>query len=140
MKHLPLAATALAIVAIIPACTATPPPRTAKPPVSTSTTVAVDFTSLEITIIRDYYGNHDHSHAPRGKGKHKSLPPGIAKNLARGKPLPPGIAKAYLPGDLVAALPPARRGYERVIVDGRIVLVEIATQVVRSVLYDIVVS
>jgi Ni/Co efflux regulator RcnB len=139
MNHLPLAATALAILAIIPACTAAPP-QTAKPPVSTSATAAVDFTSQEITIIRDYYRNHDHSQAPRGKGKHKSLPPGIAKNLARGKPLPPGIAKAYLPRELVAALPPPRRGHERVIVDGRILLVEIATQVVRGVLYDVIVS
>ena len=34
----------------------------------------------------------------------KRLPPGIAKNLARGKPLPPGIAKKFLPQDL--SLPP----------------------------------
>ena len=27
----------------------------------------------------------------------QSLPPGIAKNLARGKPLPPGIAKRAVP-------------------------------------------
>ena len=33
------------------------------------------------------------------------LPPGIAKNVARGKPLPPGIAKRALPADLLAVAP-----------------------------------
>ena len=34
---------------------------------------------------------------------YKPLPPGIVKNLARGKPLPPGIAKRMVPGGM---LPP----------------------------------
>ena len=33
------------------------------------------------------------------------LPPGIAKNVARGKPLPPGIAKKVLPPDLLVLAP-----------------------------------
>jgi len=33
------------------------------------------------------------------------LPPGIAKNVARGKPLPPGIAKRVVPAELVALGP-----------------------------------
>ena len=33
-------------------------------------------------------------------GNYKSLPPGIRKNLARGKPLPPGIAKQVAPNSL----------------------------------------
>lgn len=39
------------------------------------------------------------------------LPPGIAKNLARGKPLPPGIAKKYPPNAMLAQLP-YHPGYE----------------------------
>ncbi len=35
----------------------------------------------------------------------QALPPGIAKNVARGKPLPPGIAKRALPADLLAVGP-----------------------------------
>ena len=31
---------------------------------------------------------------------YSSLPPGIAKNLARGKPLPPGIAKKAVPAGM----------------------------------------
>jgi len=38
----------------------------------------------------------------------------------------------------VHALPAPPRGYERIIVDGRILLVEIATQVIHDVLTDIV--
>ena len=34
-----------------------------------------------------------------------TLPPGIAKNVARGKPLPPGIAKRAVPADLLALGP-----------------------------------
>ncbi len=34
-----------------------------------------------------------------------SLPPGIAKNLARGKPLPPGIAKKTVPASMLGQLP-----------------------------------
>ena len=65
------------------------------------------------------------------------MPPGIAKNLARGKPLPPGIAKRGLPSELIVQLPPVPDGYERVIVAGKILLVEIATQVVHDILVDV---
>ncbi|MBL1188575.1 hypothetical protein CIV90_26360, partial [Escherichia coli] len=36
---------------------------------------------------------------------YRSLPPGIAKNLARGKPLPPGIAKKMVPSSMLHDLP-----------------------------------
>ena len=100
--------------------------------------LAVVFSKDEIAIIHDYYAQH---HDDAGKGqqkrqKSKPLPRGIAKNLARGKPLPPGIAKQQLPNDLIQRLPPVRAGYERVIVDGQLVLVAIATQVIADVLAD----
>jgi hypothetical protein len=98
----------------------------------TSSAVGIKFTPTEIEIIRDYYEQGSH----KKKGGKGGLPPGIAKNLARGKPLPPGIAKQYLPGDLVRQLPPLPAGYERIIVAGKILLVEIATQVVHDVLTD----
>ena len=68
----------------------------------------------------------------------QGLPPGIAKNLARGKPLPPGIAKQQLPSDLVRLLPPVYPGYERIVVDGRVLLVDIATQMIHDVLMEAV--
>jgi hypothetical protein len=103
--------------------------------------IAVTFSKDEIALIRDYYLVRGLPDADRdGKKNQKGLPPGIARNLARGKPLPPGIAKQYLPDELIRALPPVRSGYERVVVDGRVLLVEVATQIVRDVLYDIVVD
>ncbi len=98
--------------------------------------VSVVFSDKEISIINSWYKDHGSSEGKRGK-KEKGLPPGIAKNLARGKPLPPGIAKKYLPTELNLMLPPPRRGFERIIVDGKVLLVEIATRVVHDILADI---
>lgn len=104
--------------------------------------VEVVFTQDEIRIISAWYRDHDAFPSQEGKtkkgGNPKGLPPGISKNLARGKPLPPGISMQQLPGELSAALPPAPRGYERGIVDGKVLLVEIATQIVHDVLSDAV--
>lgn len=99
----------------------------------------VVFTDKEISTIRAYYHDHGtpHSGNKKGKGK-KSLPPGIAKNLQRGKPLPPGIAKQVLPAGLIKVLPPAPRGFERIVVDGKVLLVEVATQVIHDVLEDLI--
>lgn len=66
-----------------------------------------------------------------------SLPPGIAKNVARGKPLPPGIAKRGLPRDLDAKLPTLREGLERVIVGDDVTIVETGTRIVVDVLEDV---
>ena len=101
--------------------------------------VTVEFSDEEIRLIGAWYEDHGSSAGHGGgKTKGKGLPPGIAKNLARGKSLPPGIAKQQLPHGLVHTLPAPPRGYERVIVDGRVLLVEIATQVIHDVLSDIV--
>jgi Ni/Co efflux regulator RcnB len=101
--------------------------------------ISVEFSDEEVRIIGAWYEEHD-SGAGRGGGKNrqKGLPPGIAKNLARGKPLPPGIAKQQLPDGLVHALPAPPRGYERIIVDGKVLLVDVATQVIHDILTDIV--
>ncbi len=101
--------------------------------------VEVIFSDGEIAIIGAWYQDRGHkrSHGNGGK-KAKGLPPGIAKNLARGKPLPPGIAKKYLPEGLRQLLPAPPQGYERIIVDGKVLLVEIATRVIHDILVDIV--
>ncbi len=99
--------------------------------------VAVVFSDKDISIIGTWYKDHASSQGKRGK-KAKGLPPGIAKNLAHGKPLPPGIAKQYLPNGLRDLLPPPPRGYERIIVDGKVLLVEIATRVIHDILVDVI--
>jgi hypothetical protein len=95
---------------------------------------SVSLSEADARMIRAYY-----SEDSRKKGRKKQgLPPGIAKNLQRGKPLPPGIAKQYLPQDLLVQLPRAGNGLEYIIVGGKLLLVEIATQIVRQILLDAV--
>jgi Ni/Co efflux regulator RcnB len=98
--------------------------------------ISVTFSDAEVRIITAWYD--DHGPRKSGKAKRGALPPGIAKNLARGKSLPPGIAKQHLPQELQHALPAAPAGYDRIIVDGKVLLVEVATQVIHDVLMDIV--
>jgi hypothetical protein len=94
------------------------------PPTEAKAAVSVTFTPAERDIIVKYYAAHPY--------RARSLPPGIAKNLARGKPLPPGIAKRALPAPLVAQLP-RRTGVEVTIYGDRIVLLQ-ASGVVVDVL------
>jgi hypothetical protein len=68
-------------------------------------------------------------------GPVSSLPPGIAKNLARGKPLPPGIAKRFDPR--LANQLPRYDGYEWKQIGRDVVLVAIATGIVYEVLRNV---
>jgi Ni/Co efflux regulator RcnB len=110
---------------------------------SDAQSLEVAFSIDEIATIRAYFGHESRAQPPRSKGRGNGggrsggLPPGIARNLERGKPLPPGIAKQHLPAGLVAELPPPPDGFERIILDGKILLVEIATQVIHDVLTDV---
>lgn len=65
-------------------------------------------------------------------GANPALPPGIQKNLARGKPLPPGIAKK-LDGRLLGQLP-RYQGYEWKQVGVDLILVAVATGLIYEVL------
>jgi hypothetical protein len=67
----------------------------------------------------------------------KALPPGIRKNLARGKPLPPGIAKQVAPSELVTRLS-LPRGYDVVEVGLDVFIVEAATSIVHDILMDVI--
>ena len=68
---------------------------------SASETAAVSasiiFRETDRATFHDYFATH--------KIAPQALPPGIAKNVARGKPLPPGIAKRTVPTDLLALGP-----------------------------------
>ncbi len=79
------------------------------------------FSAAERQIIFDFFTEHHY--------ETQGLPPGIAKNLARGKPLPPGIAKKQIPAKLQARLP-VRVGFEISIFGNRIVLLEASGLVV----------
>lgn len=67
----------------------------------TKVSVAVVFRAGDQATFRDYFRTHQITA--------QSLPPGIAKNVARGKPLPPGIAKRALPSGLLAIGPKVDR-------------------------------
>ena len=67
---------------------------------------------------------------------YSALPPGIRKNLARGKPLPPGIAKKMVPHDMLGRLP-YHPGYEWRMAGSDLILVAIATGIVADVLMDV---
>jgi Ni/Co efflux regulator RcnB len=64
---------------------------------------------------------------------YSSLPPGIAKNLARGKPLPPGIAKKMVPASMLGQLP-SYPGYEWRIAGDDLVLIALSTAIVTAVI------
>ena len=64
---------------------------------------------------------------------YQSLPPGIAKKVARGKPLPPGIAKKSLPASMLNELP-YYPGYEWRAVGDNLVLIALSTAVVTAVI------
>ena len=98
--------------------------------------VDVRFSNGELSIIRAYY--EQQAVAERNSKAGRSLPPGIARNLKRGKSLPPGIGKQALPGELIRQLPPAHDGFERIVVDGKVLLIEVATQVIHDVLSDVI--
>lgn len=90
----------------------------------------VRFTVEMETRIRDFYSANPASNA-------EALPPGIRRRLERGKPLPPGIAKKVAPDALIGRVDlPA--GYQLVEVGLDVLLVEVATQVVRGVLMDVI--
>ncbi len=92
--------------------------------------LSIRFSDSEIRIIDDYYRRYP-------AGNVQSLPPGIAKNLARGKPLPPGIAKKYLPNDLTRLLPAVRPGTNRLVVGSDILLIEASTGLILDVLNNV---
>ena len=68
-----------------------------------------------------------------GYRDYKPLPPGVAKNLAKGKPLPPGIAKKSVPANLARTLP-YHAGREWNIVGNDLVSVVSSTGMVASVI------
>jgi hypothetical protein len=80
--------------------------------------VTVVFRDNDRATFHNYFVTH--------KIAPQALPPGIAKNIARGKPLPPGIAKRAFPAELVAMVP-RQRGVTFYVVGDRVVAVRRGT-------------
>jgi hypothetical protein len=90
-------------------------PNKAKGPKNKPAVVTV-FREPDRGVFREYYRVH--------RGEVRALPPGIAKNLARGKPLPPGIVRAPVPEVILVRLPPRPAGYEVFLVGDRVVMLD----------------
>ena len=75
--------------------------------------VHVAFGTREVEILKTHY-----------RGKHASLPPGLAKKYARTGQLPPGWQKKMqpLPPALERTLPPLPAGYRRGVIDAHAVI------------------
>ena len=101
--------------------------------------------SSDDQVNRKNYGKPDHVESDISASRarslavnygltgYQSLPPGIAKNLARGKPLPPGIAKKAVPASMLGQLP-YYPGYEWRIVGDDLVLVALSTAIVTAII------
>ena len=89
----------------------------------------VRFLPEERRIIEDYY-------RPDKKGKHKGLPPGLAK---RGGNLPPGLQKRLepLPVDLDRKLTRLPEHYERVIVERDVILLDRRTNRILDIIENV---
>lgn len=92
----------------------------------TNVSVTLSTAGISISTARGYA-------VQAGATGYGSLPPGIRKNLARGKPLPPGIAKKMVPGPMLARLP-VHPGYEWRVAGNDLILIAIATGIVADVL------
>lgn len=90
---------------------------------------ALVYAGITATRAREY------AHATGFHG-YSELPPGIRKNLRRGKPLPPGIAKKVRSGAFFDALP-QHPGYEWQAAGSELILVSIATGVIADILFDV---
>ena len=87
---------------------------------------AVVVTTGDRTVIQNYFIAN-----PVGVS---SLPPGIAKKVARGKPLPPGIARKQAPVALVQQIPACRDGWECILLGADMLILD----AVHGTIHDII--
>lgn len=109
---------------------ANPPPGKGKPGRDDGVQIDLRGPTVDIGRVRIILGDNRQLIGPTS-----SLPPGIAKNLARGKPLPPGIAKNF-DSRLTSRLP-YYEGYEWKQIGRDVVLVAIATGIVYEILRNV---
>jgi hypothetical protein len=83
------------------------------------------FSDHERQIIGDCFVN-DRAGLPPGLAKKDHLPPGLERQLQRNGTLPPGLQKRVqpLPGSCAARLPRLPRDWARVVLSGRIILLD----------------
>jgi hypothetical protein len=137
-----------AMIAVV--ATAALPTRAGADDLSATQVATIVLSAVEKRLIGDYYqhqytawvetespgkgkGKNKHGKLPPGLAKKGTLPPGLAKQLARNGTLPPGLAKRALPHELLVQLPPRPTGYQLVLVDDRVMLIQAATNLIMDV-------
>jgi len=98
----------------------------------------MEFSSHDRDSVHQWYHEHEHN-LPPGLAKRDQLSPGLEKQLRERGTLPPGLQKKIqpIPGDLEQRLPPPPEdcGCRHVIIGGHVVLLNIKTNYVYSVLH-----
>ncbi|MCX7603284.1 MAG: hypothetical protein N2036_04330 [Bryobacteraceae bacterium] len=89
------------------------------------------FRDAEIRLILDFY-RPGSGNLPPGIARRGEFPPGIMKQLARGKGLPPGLEKKLepFPEPLARQFPPPPPGYRRMICGNFALLLQDGTNLV----------
>jgi len=87
-------------------------------------------THTEVDVIRQYFVSY-----PTGVS---SLPPGIAKKLARGKPLPPGIAKKMAPIELRQRVPACMNGWECILAGADMLILDAVHGTIADIIRGVV--
>ena len=129
----PLCAVSLGLSLLLAASPllASPPPGKGKPTAGEdSAQIDLRGPTVDIGQVRIVLGENRQLIGPIS-----ALPPGIAKNLGRGKPLPPGIAKNF--DSRLSARLPQYDGYQWQQVGRDVVLVAVATGIVHEILRNV---
>jgi hypothetical protein len=96
----------------------------------------------ERRTIEEYFRRHARPSKglPPGLAKRGSLPPGLQKQLDKNGQLPPGLQKRLspLPVDLSRRLPRLPDYWERVILEGDVILIDRRTHRVLDIIEDVV--
>jgi hypothetical protein len=89
------------------------------------------FSENDRRIIRSCYSD-DYSNFPPGLAKKDRLPPGLERHLERNGTLPPGLQKRVrpLPESCERRLPAIQRGWARVVIRGRVMLLDPGDRIV----------
>lgn len=92
------------------------------------------FRDAEIRILLDFY-RPGSGNLPPGIARKGEFPPGIMKQIARGKGLPPGLAKKLepFPPPLARQFPPPPPGYRRMICGTLALMLDDSTNMVVDV-------
>ncbi|MFQ5508454.1 MAG: hypothetical protein ACE5FN_03860 [Leptospirillia bacterium] len=106
--------------------------------------ITIAFSDGDRRAIHDYYAARHEASAKRGRGHGHNphgdlseLPPGIRKQIARGKGLPPGLARQHLPTTLEDRLSPLPDGYVRLVLGTDVVIFDTRAEVVLDLMTDI---